>query len=105
MPDVSIADDTASLADLVSRSKSVRIAINRKGLKAILRGPEVTALIQATGQRVQAAAPIDGGEEWSLQVRQGFDRPSAVISTANEQAKRLVASSPQALYGALNAGR
>lgn len=77
-----------------------RIVLNRKGVKALLRSPEVLADLKQRAERIAAAA--GSGMEVSAMV--GQNRARASVITATRSARRAEATS-RALTRAIDAGR
>lgn len=79
---------------------SVRVDVNDAGIQALLKSPEVRALLKAKADRIAAAA--GGGMEASSWT--GRTRARASVITATSGARRAEAKD-RALTRALDAGR
>lgn len=80
-----------------------RLRMNRAGVSALLKGPEVRRDLMRRGQAVQAALPTSNGEEWLVNTFD-TDRANVTVRTGNNQAKA-AAAKKMALIRALDAGR
>ena len=81
----------------------VKIRLNRKGIIAFLKSPEVRRDLMHRGQAVQAALPTDNGEEWLVSTFD-TDRANVTVRTGN-YAAQVAAAENMALTRALDAGR
>ena len=79
---------------------SVRIVLNRKGMRQLLRSPEVLADLKRRAEAIAAAA--GSGMEVSAMV--GRNRARASVITATSEARNAEATS-RALTRAIDAGR
>lgn len=79
---------------------NVRFDLNRKGVRELLRGPEVQAELRQRAQRIAAAA----GPGHEVQMWVGRNRARATVRTATWQARHAEATT-RALTRAIDAGR
>lgn len=77
-----------------------KIEINGSAVQALLRSKEVTADLEARGNRIAAAA----GPGMEVSTVQGKDRVSVFVTTATTEA-RLAEAETRALTGSIDAGR
>lgn len=68
------------------------IKLHSAQIEAYLKSPEVQALLRAQAEAIEAALPVDSGEEWKVEIKPGRDRAQAAISTDNAAARRSEAS-------------
>lgn len=78
----------------------VRVKVNRAGVRALLRSPEVTNDLQRRASRIAAQA----GEGMAVNVSKGSQRSRAEVVTETFEAMRREASD-RALSRAVDAGR
>lgn len=78
----------------------VRIEVNSAGIQALLKSPEVEALLKAKAGRIAAAA----GEGMEATSRVGRTRARASVVTATREARKAEAVD-RALTKAIDAGR
>lgn len=80
--------------------RRMRIELNSKGLRQLLRSPEVLADVEQRAQRIAAAA----GEGFEASAKLGPNRARASVVTATAEAM-LAEAEDRALTRALDAGR
>lgn len=81
-------------------ARPVRVVLNRKGVRELLRSQQVLADLEARAQRIANAA----GEGMEAEAEIGRNRARASVHTATPEAVRAEAES-RALTRSLDAGR
>lgn len=84
-------------------SGEIKIVVNQAGVRALLQGPEMQALIASKAAAIAAAAGSSGGE-FGHDVVIGANRVHGVVWTADHAAQQAEATD-RALTRAIDAGR
>lgn len=81
-------------------AKNVRIKLNRKGVQALLRGPEIQADLERRANAIAAAA----GPGFDVDTFVGRNRARADVATGTHEARKAEATN-RVLTRAIDAGR
>lgn len=79
---------------------ALRLVLNRAGVRALLRSPEVLADLKRRAEAIAAAA----GDGMEVSAELGTNRARATVMTVTDDAK-LAEATTRALSSALDAGR
>lgn len=82
--------------------KSVRVALNPKGIVALLQSQAVADDLAARGERIAAAA--GGADDFVVTATRNRDRAVVFVTTATHEARKSEAEG-RALTAAIDAGR